>query len=400
MSETRPLGGKVATKPFLVLSAFALIGAVIVLVRYVFGIGSVTHMSDGYPWGVWITYDVVVGTAFACGGYAMALLVYVANRGQYHSLVRSALLASMFGYTLAGISVLIDVGRYWQAYNLFLPWYSHVDSIMFEVAFCITLYIVVLWIEFAPTLFEGYHGAVSPLIEKYKRFAPSFLQKIDPSRAKSRLNKVLFIFIAIGVLLPTMHQSSLGSLMIIAGEKLSPLWQTNFIPLLFLISAITMGFSIIIFESVLSSYGFKRAMETPVLSRISGLIPWLLAVYLALRFGDLIVRGHLGLAFRGDLSGNAFLVENVLYIVPLILLAIPACRTSPRWLFIASASMLLAGSVYRFNAFLVGFNPGPGWRYFPAFSEIMVTLGIISFEIMLYLVFVKKLPVLPKAEQA
>src|SRR5208282_4480489 len=143
MTEPKPLGGKIFTWPFLVLAFFAAVGGVLILKRFIFGIGSVTNLSDGYPWGIWIAYDVVVGTAFACGGYAMAMLVYVFNKGEFHPLVRPALLASMFGYTLAGVSIFFDVGRYWQIYNMFFPWFSQLNSVMFEVALCITTYIIV-----------------------------------------------------------------------------------------------------------------------------------------------------------------------------------------------------------------------------------------------------------------
>jgi Ni/Fe-hydrogenase subunit HybB-like protein len=249
---------------------------------------------------------------------------------------------------------------------------------MFEVALCITTYIIVLWIEFAPTF-----------AEKWKKEG---LQKI--------LKKVLFIFIAVGVLLPTMHQSSLGLLVYIAGQKVSPLWQTGFIPLLFLISSITMGFSIVIFESITSSISFKREIETPVLSGISKLIPFLTGFYLIVRFGDLIWRGKLGLAFAFDLKGNMFIIENILYIIPMVMLASAANRRKPQKLFVSAIAMLAAGAVYRFNAFLVGFDPGNGWHYFPALSEFLITLGLIAIEIMAYLIFVKKLPVLPHIRHA
>ena len=373
MSESIPIGGKIVTRPFLVCALFAAIAGILIIKRYIFGIGAVSNLSDGYPWGIWIAYDVVVGTAFACGGYSMALLVYILNKGEYHPLVKPALLASMFGYTLAGASIFIDIGRYWQAYNLFLPWRSQLNSVMFEVALCVSLYIFILWLEFSPTLAEW----------------------LDAKGLKQTMNRIMFILIAIGVLLPTMHQSSLGGLMIIAGHKLSPLWQTGFIPLMFLISAITMGYSIVIFESIVSSIAFHREIETSILSKISGLIPPLIGLYLIIRFGDLIFRGQLGLVFAFDLKSIMFLIENALYIVPLIILSQALNRKRPQKLFIAAVSMLLAGAVYRFNAFLIGFDPGPGWQYFPSFSEIMITLGVIAIEIMAYLVFVKKMPVLP-----
>jgi Ni/Fe-hydrogenase subunit HybB-like protein len=378
MSESKPIGGKIITKPFIVCAVLVAMAGILIIKRFIFGIGAVSNLSDGYPWGIWITYDVVVGTAIACGGYSMALLVYVFNKGEYHPLVRPALMASMFGYTLAGLSIMVDIGRYWQAYNLILPWFMNVNSIMLEVAFCVSLYISVLWMEFSPT----------------------FAEWLQAKGLKKMLDRVMFVFIAIGVLLPTMHQSSLGTLMVISGKKLSPLWQTGFLPLLFLISAISMGYAIVIFESILSSVGFKRASETPILGKLAGIIPTLLGGYLIIRFGDLILRGKLGLIFSFDFKSLMFIVENVLYVIPLVILMNASNRKSTQKLFIAAVSLLLAGSVYRFNAFIIGFDPGQGWQYFPSFAELMITVGVISLEILAYLIFVKKMPVLPDVKHA
>jgi len=197
-----------------------------------------------------------------------------------------------------------------------------------------------------------------------------------------------------------MHQSSLGTLMVIAGYKLSPLWQTQMLPLFFLLSAVSMGFAVVVFESIVSSLAFRRPFETSMLAKIAAVIMWLLVVYLGLRFLDLLVRGQLGLIFQGNSESFMFILENALYVVPVLLLASRPLRSNLRWLFVASVSMLLAGSLYRFNAFLIGFNPGPGWTYFPALPEIFITLGIVAFELMAYLYFVKRFPVLPKVEHA
>jgi Ni/Fe-hydrogenase subunit HybB-like protein len=390
--ESKPIGGEVLTKPFKVLMAFALFAAVLVIIRLVYGLGKVTNMNDGYPWGIWIAYDVVAGTAVACGGYAMAILVYVINKGDYHPLVRPALLASMFGYTLAGVSVMFDIGRYWQAYNLFLPKYANPNSILFEVALCIALYSLVLWLEFIPAFLEG--------IDKHKHGLPKFVQNWDVSGLRKFWNKVLFFFIAIGILLPTMHQSSLGTMMVIAGKKLSPLWQTGFLPLLYLIGAITMGYGIVVFESIYSAHGLKRPLETSMLAKLSGIMPWLLGIFLVIRFISIISQGALGSIFQFNKYALMFIIETALFVYPLVVLMNKGNRTRPRALFLSAASILLAGSLYRFNSYLIGFNPGSGWSYFPSFSEIMITLGIISFEIMAYLYIVKKFPVLPKAEHA
>lgn len=378
MSELKPVKRKIFTLPFFILLILSVIAIPFIVKRFMYGLGAVSNLSDGYPWGMWIVYDVVTGTAIACGGYAMAIMVYVFNKGQYHPLVRSALLASMFGYTLASVSIFFDVGRYWQMYNIFLPWYSNTNSVMFEVAACIATYVLIMWLEFSPAFFE----------------------KSGSSKTLKKINSVMFVFIALGILLPTMHQSSLGSLMIIAGDKLSGLWQTGFLPLLFLISAIMMGFGMVIFESMFSSVHLERPLETSLLSKLSGVIPKLLIVFLIIRFGDLIFKGKLGLIFSFNLQSLMFVIENLLFIFPLVILSSQEKRERPRCLFISAASLVLAGAVYRFDTFLVGYNPGVNFQYFPSFAEIMITVGIISVEIMAYLIFIKTLPVLPEVKHA
>lgn len=377
MGKPAPLGGKILTKPFMALSVFAIIGLFLLLNRFIFGLSTVTNMNNGYPMGLWIVFDLVVGTAFACGGYALALVVYIINRGEYHHLVRPALLTSVFGYTLGGIAVMVDLGRYWQAYTIFMPWNANLNSVMLELALCVALYTTVLWIELSPSL----------------------LERLKARTGLRVVNKVLFIFIALGVLLPTMHQSSMGSMLIALGNKISPLWQTDLLPLLFLLSALSTGFSVVIFEASLSSLGFWRPLETAILTKLAGIIRWVLGAYVMIRFTDVISREQLGLAFTGDLRGNMFLVENALFLFPLFVFASEKRRSDPQLLFIAAVSMLLAGMVYRFNAFLIGYIPPPGYVYFPAMTEILVSVGMVSIEIMAFLVFVKLFPILERSER-
>jgi len=372
MSTPQAIGGKLLTKPFLILLVLSLIAAILLAERLIFGLGAVTNLNNGYTWGLWIAIDVVVGTALGAGGFVMAILVYILNRGEYHPLIRPALISSVFGYTLGGMAAMFDIGRYWQAYNLFLPWYIQPNSVMLEVALCVIAYTMVLWIEATPI----------------------FLEKFKMNRLRNKLDKLLFIFIALGVLLPIMHQSSLGTMMLAAGFKLSPLWNTTLLPLLFLVSVIIMGYAIVAFEAILSSAGFRRPYETTLLNKLSGIMWVLLLVYLVIRFADLIMRGQLGLALAGDLNGTMFIIENILFVVPVIILASRANRNNPRLLFIAAMSMLLAGTIFRINTYLIGYDPGRGWSYFPSVSEIMITVGIFAFEIMVYLIFVKKLPIL------
>jgi Ni/Fe-hydrogenase subunit HybB-like protein len=373
----RPLGGNLLTPFTLLLGTLAAIAAVILLYRFFYGLGAVTNLSDGYPWGIWIAYDVMVGSAFACGGYAMALLVYIFNKGEYHPLVRPALLASLFGYTLAGASVIFDLGRWWNVWHIFWPGYAQVNSVMFEVAVCITAYIVVMWIEFSPV----------------------FLEKFGMRDARKKLSKVLFI--ALGVLLPSMHQSSLGSLLVIFGEQIHPLWQSGMLlPLIYLMTAILLGFAVVIFEATLSSTGFGRPLETKVLTPLSKIMFGLLAAYVAVRVADLLLRGALGTAFAATWQAFWFWVEMACFVAPLVLLASESARRSAAKLFISAVLLMLGGFLLRINGFLVGYMTGDGWHYFPSFAELMVTVGLIAFEILAYIVIVRKFPVLPAAQPA
>ncbi len=369
-----PLGGRLVTPVTVLLAGLTAIAGVILLIRFFFGLGAVTNINDGFPWGIWIAYDVMVGSAFACGGYTMALLVYIFNRGEYHPLVRPALLASLFGYTLAGASVIFDLGRWWNVWHIFWPGYAQINSVMFEVAVCITAYILVMWIEFSPV----------------------FLEKLGLKDVKRKLNKLLFFFIALGVLLPSMHQSSLGSLLVVFGYQVHPLWQSVLVPLLYLMTAILLGFAVVIFEASLVSVGFKRPGEQPILARLSWIMYWVLAAYVAVRVADLVWRGALGTAFAPTIEALMFWVEMLAFAAPLVLLASEASRARASRLFVSAVLLMLGGFLLRINGYLVGYETGSGYHYFPSVPELLVTIGLVAFEVLAYIVFVRTLPVLPK----
>ncbi|MBI2236119.1 MAG: Ni/Fe-hydrogenase cytochrome b subunit [Magnetospirillum sp.] len=370
----QPLGGKLVTPFTATLAVLAAIGAFFVLQRFIYGFNAAAAFNDGYTWGIWIAYDVVIGTAFGCGGYAMALLVYVFNKGEYHPLVRPALLASLFGYGLGGVSVMIDLGRYWNVWHMMAPGYAQPNSVMLEVGLCVAAYCMVLLIE----------------------FSPAFLERFGWSGMKKTVERAMFVFIALGIVLPTMHQSSLGTLMVIFGHQVHPLWQTTLLPLLFLVSAVTMGFCIVIFEASLVSAGFRRPGEAHILGRMSGVIIALLATYLVLRFADLAIDGKLGLVLGSGWLSGFFLAEIALFALPILLLLPEANRRRPQTLFLAAVCMLLGGSLYRLDTFLVAYFPAtPGFSYFPSLPEIMVTVGIVAFEVLAYIVLARLLPVLP-----
>ena len=379
MSSHQPLERRVLTLPFLILGVIAIIGLYYLAQRFIFGMGSVTNLNGGYAWGIWVVYDVVVGTALACGGYALAVTVYIMNKGKYHPLIRPAITASLLGYALGGAGAFFDMGRWWQFYNILLPWHMNFNAVMLEVGLCVMAYILVLVIE----------------------FAPAFLERVGAKGLLKVLNKVLFFFVALGVLLPTMHQSSLGSMLIAMGYKVHPLWQSMYLqPLLAVLTAFTMGFAVVIFEASLSAVGFRRPSETPLLTGLGKGIMGLIGVYLVIRFAELTINGKLGLIFAGNLGSLMFLLETALFVFPLVVLMSPTNRASGPLLLWASLSMLFAGSLYRLNAYLITFDPGPGYSYFPSMPELMVTIGLVAIEIMAYLYLVKKFPVLHSSEHA
>jgi Ni/Fe-hydrogenase subunit HybB-like protein len=379
MNVHKPIGGKLITPTTAVLAVLVLIGFFFIGVRFVHGIGAVTNINPGYSWGIWVVIDIVVGTAFGCGGFAMAILVYIFNRGAYHPLMRPALLAGLFGYGLAGMAVMIDLGRYWQFYNLLLPWYAQPNAVMYEVAMCVMAYVFVLFIE----------------------FSPAFLERFGLHRIRRHLLRVMFVFAALGVLLPTMHQSSLGSLLLLLGEhQLSPLWYTMWLPLLFLSTAIAMGYGAVMFEATVVSKTFHLHSEQPILAKLSKVVAGLLAAIVIFRVVDLALTGSLGLAFAGDLKGTMFLIENALFLFAIFVLATPGGRASQRLMFLAAVANLLGGALYRIDSYLIAYTPTQNWAYFPSVPELMITIGMISLEILLYLIFIKLLPVLSGAHTA
>ena len=367
-----PLGGRLITGPFIFLSIIVFAAVMVLTQRFVFGLGAATNLNNGYPWGIWIAIDLIIGTALGCGGLVMALLINILNQGQYHPLMRVGLMTSLFGYTLGAVAVMIDLGRYWQGHNILLPWLWNTNSVLLETALCIFLYILVLLIEFAPTFFE----------------------RFGMREARRRLHGVLFVFIALGVLLPMMHQSSMGTVVVLLGHKLSPLWQSELLTLTFLLTAFTMGFAIVAFESVLSSVTLIRPYETRILKGLCNIMVWVMIIFLGVRTVDLLRMGAWPLAFTFDTKAIAFWVEFLAGIAAIASLLPEANRANPRYVLLGATAMLLNGIMYRLNCYLVGYDPGQGWHYFPSTGEILVTLGIFSLEIILYLAFVKYLPVL------
>lgn len=391
MSDAKalPVGGNLFTRPFRTLLLIFGLGAILLIWRFAAGIGPVSGLSDGYPWGIWIAFDVVTGTALACGGYAVAILAYVFNKGKYHPLVRPAVLTSALGYSLAGAAIAVDVGRPWLIWKIPLsPFKWNLHSALLEVALCVMAYVVVLWIELAPAF-----------LEKWKE---TNWMGLKPFADKSLpvFEKVLPFILALGLLLPTMHQSSLGTVMLLTGHKLHPLWNTPFIPLLFLLTCIGMGYAVVVWESTLSSWLFRRASEQKLLASMAKAVVPFTGAFFVIRFADLAFRGNLGWAFRADVQAVMFWIEQVLFVVPCFMILSRRAQTDKGYLFRAALLMMIAGATYRFDAYIVGFNPGDNWAYFPAVPELLITVGLVALEIMAYVFLVKRFPILSGAAPA
>ncbi|MGA7496988.1 MAG: Ni/Fe-hydrogenase cytochrome b subunit, partial [Isosphaeraceae bacterium] len=290
-----PVGGKLMTGPFKVLLAVAGIGAIVALYRFFLGIGAVSGLNDGYPWGIWIAFDVVVGTALGCGGYAVALLVYILNRGKYHPLVRPAVLTSLLGYGLAVLAVTIDLGRFWSLWKVTIFFWRWTHSPQLEVALCVAAYNLVLLVELSPALFEKW------------RSSPSTSLRAWSERGLRFVDRGLVWILALGILLPTMHQSSLGTMMLLPGPRMHPLWFTPWLPLLFLVNCIVIGYAVVVLEASFSAAVFGRRRETAMLTSLSRVAAWVALCWVAFRLVEVAVAGKLPLV--ASATGIAFLAE-------------------------------------------------------------------------------------------
>ena len=375
-----PIGGELWTRPFRTLVAIAAIGGAVALWRYVSGLGAVANINDGYPWGIWIAFDVVTGTALGCGGFAVALVVYILNKGRYHPLVRPAILTSLLGYGLAVLAVAIDLGRPWELWKIPLFFWRWTGSPQLEVALCVTAYVGVLAIELSPAF-----------LEKWTESPDSGLRRFA-EKGLAVLNKSMLFIIAVGILLPTMHQSSLGTMMLLPGPKLHPLWFTPWLPFLFLVNCVIMGYGVVVLESHASASAFGRRRETAMLASLSKVATWVALFFVAFRVVDIVIRGRLGAL--ASWYGLAVVLELGLLVAGALILMSDARRRNPGQQVMAGLLLVVGGAVYRFNVYLVGFRPGSNWSYFPAVPELLITFGIVALEIALYVAAVRTYPIL------
>ena len=387
--KAAPLHHKFITPNFWVLVFFMITGAGFAYFRFFEGFGSVTNMSKAYPFGLWIAFDVACGVALAAGGFTTAAIVEIFGREKYHALVRPAILTAFIGYFLVGLAVFFDLGKYYNIWHALIYWNG--TSVLFEVAWCVMLYLTVLGIENLPNVVEQFKGNVQlpgPLARVNK--------PVDWALGKADwfCRKTMAFFVIAGVVLSFGHQSSLGTMMLIAPYKLHDLWYTPLSPLLFLTSAVSVGIPMVIFEGTLATKFFGRKPETELLGSFAKYIPLLLGTYLLLRIGDLAYRGVLAQAFDGSVAGNSFLLEFALFAIPYFLFKQQSVRQNGTKLFLCALSVICAVVLNRFNVFLIGMDMGPNWNYFPSVGEFAITFAFLALGVMMYKIGVNYLPIM------
>lgn len=378
---------RIAIHPRLRLSPFVLvllalmgIAFVVAMIRYIYGIGAISDLSYSYPWGFWISFDLFTGVAIGSGAFVMAATVYIFELKEFRPLLKPSVLTGFLGYVMVVIALLVDLGHPERIWYMMIHW-NH-TSVLLEIGICVMSYLTVLAIEFAPVVFEGL---------KWQKFAHLIHRFIMP-------------FVILGVVLSTLHQSSLGSLLLIQPAKLFPLWWTPILPVLFFISAVSIGLAMIIFESSLSARYFHRGLEIHLLEKLGRAIPFVLGLYLIVRFTQLTLAGDLKYLFTSGLMSILFWTEIILgAILPLILFSIKQVRTSSNGLLFGAIMLLVGMILNRFNvSWFAVRHPDPmtyipnlmafNAHYLPTLPEISVSVGIFSAGILAFGLAAKYLP--------
>jgi Ni/Fe-hydrogenase subunit HybB-like protein len=340
-------------------------------IRFTQGLGASTHLSDQFPWGIWISFDVLCGVMLAAGGFTLTATVHIFNIKRMHSIIRPTILTAFLGYILVCAALMYDLGK---PYNIWHPLIMrNPHSVMFEVAYCVMLYTTVLALEFSPIV----------------------LERFNMQKPLKLVRTILIPLVIMGVILSTLHQSSLGTLYLIVPEKLYPLWYSPLLPVFFFLSAIAVGLAMTIFESSLSSRHFGLQLELPVLQELGRVLVVVLGVYGILRFEDLANRGVLKLTVQPGYEMYLFWLEiSLCIILPLLLLVQPKIRASANGLYLAAVLVVLGFITNRMNVSITGFEGSTGVRYFPKWTELAVTGMIIAAGFALFGLAVRYLPIL------
>jgi Ni/Fe-hydrogenase subunit HybB-like protein len=347
----------------------AVAGLYATYVRIAHGLGGATNLSDQFPWGLWIGFDILCGVGLAAGGFTLAAAVHIFNIERYKPILRPAILTAFLGYLLVVLALMFDLGRPYRVWHPLVMWNPH--SVMFEVGWCVTLYTTVLALEFVPIVFEQFRW----------------------TKALKTMRVILIPLVILGVILSTLHQSSLGSLYLIVPEKLYPLWYTPLLPVMFFVSAICAGLAMTIFESWQSSKAFGKHLELPLLSSMGRILAVALSVYLMMRFLDLWNRDALRLLLVRRSETYLFLLEFVLFLIPMLLLYRRRIHNNPAALYGCAVLVLFGFVTNRLNVSVTGMEAASGVSYFPKWTEVAVTLAIVALGFSIFGLACKYLPI-------
>jgi Ni/Fe-hydrogenase subunit HybB-like protein len=346
------------------------------IIRFAQGLGASTNLNDQFPWGIWIGFDVLCGVMLAAGGFTLTAAVHIFNIKRLHAIVRPTILTAFLGYVLVCVALMFDLGRPYRIWHPLIMRNPH--SVMFEVAYCVMLYTTVLSLEFSPIVLERF-GWHKPL-------------KI--------IKAVLIPLVICGVILSTLHQSSLGTVYLIMPDKLHPFWYSPLLPVFFFISAIAVGLAMTIFESSLSSKYFGRQLELPILQELGRVLMVVLSVFAILRFEDLFHRGMLRRTLQPGYEMYLFWLEvSLSLILPLALLLQKKVRNSAGGLYLAAVMVVLGFITNRLNVSITGLESTAGMHYVPKWTEIAVTGAIIAAGFALFGLAVKYLPIFPAEDE-
>ncbi len=364
----------------LILLALAGIAFVIAMIRFIFGIGAISNLSNAYPWGFWVSFDLFTGIAISSGAFVLASIVYIFELEEFRPLLRPTLLTGFLGYIMEMVALMVDLGHPERIWHYFV--YQNFTSFLLFIGFYVMIYSAVMAVEFSPAVFEKFGW------QKLSHLVQRFMKPV----------------VIVGAVLSTLHQAALGSVLLIQPAKLHPLWWTPWIPPLFFVSAIAIGLAMTIFESSMSSRYFQRGLETHLLEKLARAIPYILGLYLILKFAQLAFSGKLALLVTSGWMSLLFWTEILVScVIPMILFSLKRVRQSARGL-LAGAIILLLGMIL--NRFDVSWfavkhsNPItyiPTFmnqvHYFPSLPEVAISVGIFSAGILAFGLIAKYLPV-------
>ncbi len=339
-------------------------------VRFFHGLGASTNLSDTFPWGIWIGFDVLCGVGLAAGGFTLAAIVYIFNIKRFEPIIRPTILTAFLGYLLVVVGLMFDLGRPLQIWHAIIMWNPR--SVMFEVAWCVMLYNTVLALEFAPVI-----------LEKYKM-----------TKTIKMIKRISIPLIILGVILSTLHQSSLGSLYLIVPDKMYPLWYSAYMPIFFYVSAIAAGCAMIIFESFLSSRAFNRGLELNLLTEIARICVVMLGVYAVMKAVDLNDRKMLSLLTVPRFETYMYWFEvTVGVIIPFIMFTQRKIRQNTTGLFIGAVLVVVGFIMNRMNIAITGMEGWTSTTYVPSWNEFSITMMIVTIGFIAFYFIAKYFPV-------